>query len=127
MLDTISTISGPSSASASGLIWTAENYKHLDAILASRSTDPAKATKCYKVQLERPERLLGRELVASLKLDSEGYLQLDRKESAAVERFLRREQMSGRDWGLVEVVRRVAGMKVAEKRREWLKRGMAGR
>jgi hypothetical protein len=127
LLDSISTIAGPSSSSSSGLVWTAENYKHLDAILASKSTDPAKATKCYKVQLDRPERLLGRDVLESLKLDKDGYLQLDRKESAAVERFLRREQMVGRDWGLVEVVRRVAGMKVAEKRRGWLKRGTAGR
>ena len=104
----------------SGLVWSKADYRHLDLILSSSSTSPSQATKCYKVQLDRPERILAREVVASLALDEEGYLTLSRKESAAVDRFLRREKTKGREWTLVEIVRRTAGMRVAQVRREWV-------
>ncbi|KAA8895593.1 hypothetical protein FN846DRAFT_894015 [Sphaerosporella brunnea] len=121
LLDSITTVTNASSTTKDGLVWKAEHYENLEMVLSSKSTNPAEASKCYKVQLDRPERLLSREVMASLDVDADGFLRLDRKESAAVERFLRREKAVGRDWGLVEVVRRVAGMKVAESRRQWLK------
>lgn len=121
----IGSAAAPSSSSSSsssngggGPVWSKADYKHLDQILSSSFTTAAQATTSYRVQLERPERILAKEVVASLALDEDGYLTLSRKESAAVDRFRRREKAKGRDWSLVEVVRRTAGMKVAGRRRE---------
>ena len=111
-------LSQPAAASSSGLVWTKEHYRHLSAIVSSRSTDSKGAKTGYSVQLDRPGRLLAREVVAALELDGDMYLTLTPKECAAVERFLRREKAKGAEWGVTEVVRRTAGLRVAAMRRE---------
>jgi len=119
LLDSLlDTLTQPTIANSSGLTWTKENYRHLAAIVSSRSTDPQATNKWYSVQLDRPERLLAREVVEALELDKDMYLQLTSKECAAVERFCRREAVKGREWDVIEVVRRTAGLRVAAVRRE---------
>lgn len=103
-------------ATSSGLTWTKENYKRLSTILVSKSTDPKTCKKRYSVQLDRPARLLSTEVLTLLDLDADGYLRLSTTESAAVDRFCRREKAFGRDWKKTEVVRRVAGLRVADVR-----------
>ena len=114
-------------AAASGLVWTKEHYRHLSAIVSSRSTDPKSAETGYSVQLDRPGRLLAREVVAALELDGDMYLALTPKECAAVERFLRREKAKGAEWDVTEVVRRTAGLRVAALRRELTCKGKVRR
>ncbi|KAI5858687.1 hypothetical protein BZA05DRAFT_10734 [Tricharina praecox] len=114
LLDEITTVS----TAPSGLVWSKAEYRHLDLVLSSSSTSPSQATKCYKVLLDRPERILAKEVVSSLALDEKGFLVLSRKESAAVDRFMKRERTKGKEWSLVEVVRRTAGIKIAGRRRE---------
>jgi hypothetical protein len=107
------------SSSSSSLPWTRENYRHLSAVLKSSSTNPRAANKQYSVQIIRSaaNRLLAREVVESLRLDGEGMMLLSLKDSAGVERFVRRERLRNRRWDTREVVRRAAGLRIAEVRR----------
>ncbi|KAI5817356.1 hypothetical protein BZA77DRAFT_310449 [Pyronema omphalodes] len=107
------------SSSSSSLPWTRENYRHLSAVLKSSSTNPRAANKQYSVQIIRSaaNRLLAREVVESLRLDGEGMMLLSLKDSAGVERFIRRERLRNRKWDTKEVVRRAAGLRIAEVRR----------
>lgn len=107
------------SSSSSSLPWTRENYRHLSAVLKSSSTNPRAAKKQYSVQIIRSaaNRLLAREVVESLRLDGEGMMLLSLKDSAGVERFVRREGLRNRKWDTREVVRRAAGLRIAEVRR----------
>jgi hypothetical protein len=107
------------SSSSSSLPWTRENYRHLSAVLKSSSTNPRAANKQYSVQIIRSaaNRLLAREVVESHRLDGEGMMLLSLKDSAGVERFVRRERLRNRRWDTREVVRRAAGLRIAEVRR----------
>lgn len=100
------------------LQWTKEQYSHLAAILKSKSTPPTK--KRFLLQLDERDYWMfgGAEVVRELDVDEEGWLRLTARESAAVVRFRDREGKRGREWGVGEVVRRVAGLKVAGVKRE---------
>ncbi|KAI5797805.1 hypothetical protein EDC01DRAFT_651369 [Geopyxis carbonaria] len=93
--------------------WTTDNYRTLAAILKSSGTIPL-ATKRYSVMMNAamvPE-LIEPEVLDLMGLDEEGYMVLDARESAAVERFVERERKVGVKWNKVEVVRRVAGVRI---------------
>jgi hypothetical protein len=110
----VSTLSAPLSAN---LVWKREHYAHLSALLSSSSTAKEPLKGLCEIVLDRPERILSSDVVAKLDLDKDGFLRLDDIECRAVERFLRREKAQGRLWQKLEVLRRMAGIKIAEIRR----------
>jgi hypothetical protein len=63
----------------SGLVWKREHYAHLSAVLQSSSTPDDVGEGRFEVKLDRPERLLNREVIRRLRVDDEGFFEVDGK------------------------------------------------
>ncbi|TGZ81713.1 hypothetical protein EX30DRAFT_395492 [Ascodesmis nigricans] len=93
------------------LLWKPAQYAHLLNVLGSRSTPKTCPTK-YEVLILMKHPML-RGWTEKVGVDEEGWMELTGKEAASVERFVRREKVMGRGWSREEVVRRVAGIRIA--------------
>lgn len=95
------------------LLWKPSHYAHLQAVLNSSKT-PERGECGYAVWIDMGHKSLKEVEREKLGVDAEGWMRLGDKEAAAVERFVDREKRGGGvEWGRREVVRRIAGLRIA--------------
>jgi hypothetical protein len=106
--------------------WGDKHYQHVDAIFRSRrtkpvqtGTDPETGEPIYLQFAINVlfDPLITPDMMDELDMDEHARIALMPKESATVLRFMEREKRAGTYWTRLEVLRRVAGMIVADARR----------